>query len=139
MTVPCDDGAVRPVMHGEIQTRTGDWITARFLVDTGADRTVFSANVLIDLGLPPFENDGAISGVGGEAASVLVRTEIRFEGPEGKASLTGEFAAVTELEALDVSVLGRDILDLFSLLVDRPGNLVVLFGQQHQCTIERRP
>ena len=37
-----------------------------------------------------------------------------------------------------MSLLGRDILDLFSLLVDRPNNLVVLFGQQHQCTIERR-
>jgi hypothetical protein len=90
------------------------------------------------LGLPALENVDLISGLGGPAPSVLVQTQIRFQGPEGKATLSGEFAAVTELEPLEMSLLGRDILDLFSLLVDRPNNLVVLFSQQHQCMIERR-
>ena len=38
-----------------------------------------------------------------------------------------------------MSILGRDVIELFSLLVDRPGDRVVLFGQQHRCTIEKQP
>lgn len=38
-----DDGVRRPVIRGEILTGAGSWEAAEFLVDTGADRTVFSA------------------------------------------------------------------------------------------------
>ena len=34
----------------------------------------------------------------------------------------GQYAAVTELEALDMSVLGRDITGLFAVVVDEPGS-----------------
>jgi hypothetical protein len=40
----CDDGAVRPVLVGEVETRSGEWTEVRFQVDTGADRTVLSSN-----------------------------------------------------------------------------------------------
>jgi hypothetical protein len=36
----CDDGAVRPVVRGEVQGANGAWLTVEFLVDTGADRDV---------------------------------------------------------------------------------------------------
>lgn len=49
----------------------------------------------------------------------------------------GQFAAVTDLEALDLSVLGRDITGLFAVVVDQPGNLVSLLAQQHRCAIVR--
>ena len=42
----CDDGLVRPVLKGEVRRPAGDWCKLPFLVDTGADRTVFSADVL---------------------------------------------------------------------------------------------
>ena len=45
----CDDGIVRPVIRGEILAGDGTWQRAEFLVDTGADRTVFSAAVLAAL------------------------------------------------------------------------------------------
>ena len=45
----CDDGIVRPVIRGHILDGHGAWIHAPFLVDTGADRTVFSAPVLAAL------------------------------------------------------------------------------------------
>jgi hypothetical protein len=34
--------------------------------------------------------------------------------------------------ALDLSVLGRDILDFFVLIVDRPGNIVCLLSQRRR-------
>ena len=42
-----DDGVMRPVIRGEILTGGGSWQPAEFLVDTGADRTVFSAATLL--------------------------------------------------------------------------------------------
>jgi hypothetical protein len=42
------------------------------------------------------------------------------------------------LEDLEMSVLGRDILDLFALFVDRPNDLVAMVGQQHFCVIAKR-
>ena len=38
----CDDGIVRPVVRGEILAANGSWVPVPFLLDTGADRTVFS-------------------------------------------------------------------------------------------------
>jgi hypothetical protein len=48
-----------------------------------------------------------------------------------------QYAAVTELEALDISVLGRDITGLFAVIVDRPHDVVCLVGHQHRYTIEQ--
>jgi len=48
-----DDGILRPVIRGEIFASDGTWQRAEFLVDTGADRTVFSAPVLASLSLQP--------------------------------------------------------------------------------------
>jgi predicted aspartyl protease len=135
----CDDGAVRPVMLGEVQTHAGEWVLARFLVDTGADRTVISADVFARLGMPPIESDEQICGIGGEVATVVVQTQIRFDNDEnGRMTLSGRFAAATDKRTLE-SILGRDITDMFALLVDRPGDRVVLCGQLNRCTIERHP
>jgi hypothetical protein len=35
-------------------------------------------------------------------------------------------------------VLGRDITGLFAVIVDRPGNVICLLGQQHWYRIEQR-
>lgn len=48
-----DDGVTRPVIRGLVLTGDGSWLAAEFLVDTGADRTVFSAATLSKLGFKP--------------------------------------------------------------------------------------
>ncbi|MBI2808427.1 MAG: hypothetical protein HYX68_25860 [Planctomycetes bacterium] len=50
-------------------------------------------------------------------------------------SLHGEFAAFTDPAALDMSVLGRDITNLFAAIVDRPRDVVCLLGQKHRYVI----
>ena len=130
----CDDDILRPVIRGEILASDGTWQRAEFLVDTGADRTVFSAAVLASLGLQPVVTQARLGGVG-----VVVETQVRLTREEsGKIVLRGQYAAVTELQALDMSVLGRDIAGLFAVVVDRPGNVVCLLGQRHHYTIEPR-
>lgn len=133
-----DDGIRRPVIRGEVLTGNGTWIKAPFLVDTGADRTVFSAAILADLHLQQFAPGHRLGGVGGIADSVVVETRIRFSRETGsKVAFRGQYAAVTDVNALDISVLGRDIIGLFAVIVDLPGNVVCLLGQQHRYAIEQ--
>lgn len=131
-----DDGISRPVIRGEVQTASGEWIAVPFLVDTGADRTVFSADVLKDLGLPPLVTPDRLEGVGGRAASVVVETRIRLLREDNTMVLfRGQYAALTDADALDMSVLGRDVLNFFAVIVDRPQNVVCLLCQKHSYTI----
>jgi gag-polyprotein putative aspartyl protease len=134
----CDDGVRRPVISGEIRAADGSWEKSEFLVDTGADRTVFSAATLARLALQPLVMPEGLSGVGGMAASVTVETWVRLtrEGA-GKVMFRAQYAAVTELAALDISVLGRDITRLFAVIVDWPYDVVCLVGQRHRYTIEQ--
>ena len=79
-----------------------------------------------------------LSGVGGMTAAVSVETWIRLTREDaGKVMFRGQYAAVTELEALDISVLGRDITRLFAMIVDWPHDVVCLVGQRHRYTIEQ--
>src|SRR5262245_36051165 len=135
----CDDGIVRPVIRGEILAEDGSWVKAPFLVDSAADRTVFSADVLEALHLQAIDSPDRLSGVGGVAASVVVETQIRLTHDQaGKAIFKGQFAGFTEVEALDMSVLGRDLLNLFALIIDRQGDTICLLGQGHSYTIGKR-
>jgi hypothetical protein len=133
-----DDDVMRPIVAGDIKAGNDAWVKVPFLVDTGADRTVFSAATLAKLGLQPIVAQDGISGLGGWAASVVVATQIRLTREDGhKVVLRGQYVAVTELEALDISVLGRDITGLFAVIVDKPSNVVCLLGQRHRYTIEQ--
>ena len=71
----CDDGMVRPVIRGELESADGTWVYAPFLVDTGADRTVISAEILDALQLRPIDSLDRLGGVGGIAESVVVERE----------------------------------------------------------------
>jgi hypothetical protein len=132
----CDDGIERPIIRGAVLASDGLWQPSLFLVDTGADRTVLSADALRSLRCPHVPAEDRLGGVGGLIRPVLVETVIRLTRENGhRVTFRSQFAAVTELEAFDMSVLGRDITNLFAVIVDRPGDLVCLMGQRHRYTI----
>jgi hypothetical protein len=135
----CADGVIRPVIRGDIRSGDGSWVQTPFLVDTAADRTVFSASTLKALGLQPLATPHQLGGVGGVVTSVLVETQIQFPREDGvQVVFRGQYAALTEPEALDMSVLGRDITNLFAVITDRPRDFVCLLGQRHQYVIVER-
>jgi hypothetical protein len=108
-------------------------------VDTGADRTVFSAGLLSTLDLPHLMTQERLGGLGGVVTSVVVESQMRFvqEGG-GPVVFRGPYAAVTAPDALDMSVLGRDITGLFVVIVDYPAQKVCLVRQRHHYRIESR-
>ena len=133
-----DDGLPRPVVLGEVLAADGSWVRAPFLLDTGADRTVLTAAIVRLLGLPGRTGPDRIGGLGGIAPSVSIETKIRLtHGAGSKVLLLGQFAAVTELEALDICILGRDITGLFAVVVDQPANVVCLLRERHRYAIEQ--
>jgi predicted aspartyl protease len=92
----CDDGIIRPVIQAEILAHDNPWWKAPFLLDTGADRTVLSADILTALRLPPIKTDNCIGGVGGVAPAVTIETQIRLSHDEnGKVLLRGQYVGVT--------------------------------------------
>ena len=129
----CDDARVRPVFEGLVRARDDSRVRVLFLADTGADATVFSADIWLALDLPPAKDTIRIEGLGGFAASEMVKTDIKFKTQSGiPFSFKGQFAAITDRLALDMSVLGRNITNHFALIVDRPRDVVCLIGQGHR-------
>jgi predicted aspartyl protease len=135
----CDDGIIRPVIQAEILAHDNSWWKVPFLLDTGADRTVLSADILTALRLLPIKTDNRIGGVGGVASAVTIETQIRLSHDEnGKVLLRGQYVGVTSKEILDISVLGRDITNLFAVIVDWPQKNICLLSQRHRYTISRQ-
>jgi hypothetical protein len=135
----CADGVVRPVIRAKILAGDGTWRTLELLIDTGADRTLLSANVLRFLHLRLASPEDRIGGVGGFAQSALVTTQIQLTRDDGqRVQFRGTYAACTDDEALDVSILGRDILDMFAVVVDRPAEVIAILGGNHFYAVHQR-
>ncbi len=132
----CADLVSRPIVELNVATAGDDWLAAKFLLDSGADRTVFSNELRCQLGIASAENH-ELGGVGGHTRAELLRTKLRLNCDDGTVvTINGEFAAFTQDEALDMSVLGRDVMNLFAVIVDRPGDAVCLLGQRHRYRVE---
>lgn len=133
----CDDGYVRPVVRGLILNARGEWEPVPLLVDTGADCTVIGAAILDVLGFGTRTSDNRLAGIGGIVESVKIHTQLRLPRDDGgTATFRGEYAAFTQLETLDMSILGRDIMDMFAVIIDRPDDVVTLIRQHHRYAIQ---
>jgi hypothetical protein len=80
-----DDGVTRPIVRVKVFGADGRSVAENFLIDSGADRTVFSAILMAQLQLPPRSPQPGLvlSGIGGESAFVLVTTGLEFLRDDG--------------------------------------------------------
>ncbi|HEV8717919.1 MAG TPA: hypothetical protein VGX03_34520 [Candidatus Binatia bacterium] len=134
-----DDGVTRPIVQASVRGSGGNLVAADFLIDSGADRTVFSAALPRRLRLPATnaQPDFSLTGIGGTSDFVLVTTVLEFTGADGRpVRVRGEFAGFTDPAATDLSVLGRDVLDNFDLIISRRRNEILLLAPRHQYRIE---
>lgn len=98
--------------------------------------TVFSADLLTRLGHRA-TTTAVLGGVGGVVEAVTVDTQIRLPCDDGgRAAIRGEFSAFVRPDVLDMSVLGRDISDLFAVIVDRQADVVTLIRSDHRYRID---
>jgi hypothetical protein len=135
-----DDGETRPVVSVNVVGGSGRLHLDDFLIDTGADRTVLSAGLLAELQLPEERPSPgvALRGIGGDTGMVLVSTMLEFTSDAGRpARVHGRFAAFTDRGVTDVSILGRDVLDSFDVIVSRRRDEVLLLAPNHWYQVAR--
>lgn len=136
----CDDGMTRPVIRAKVQAADGIYHVNDFLIDTGADRTVFGNYLLTKLGFPsdPAPDGLVLEGIGGNCGFVAVKTVFELTHDEGKpATIRGEFAAFTDRSATDLSILGRDVLNNFDAIQSFPRKEVLLLATSHHYRVDR--
>jgi hypothetical protein len=133
--IVASDGITRPMVLVRVTGAEGLHTEERFLVDTAADRTALSADLLKKLQLPGNHTAAGVSlqGIGGASPFVVVTTALEFRREDGGvARVRGEFAALTDPAATDLSILGRDVLDHFDVITSRRQNAVLLLAGNHQ-------
>ena len=133
------DGVFVPTVRTRIETGYGSSIVERFLVDSGADRTVFCAAVLASLGLPALPPPAGTNlvGVGGMQGFVTVSTTLEMVADDNTpARIQANFSAFMDPAAADMSILGRDVLDHFDLIVSRRRNEVLLLATNHSYQVQ---
>jgi len=134
-----DDGAIRPIVSGFVRTAGGQLVEVGFLLDAGADRTVFSSRFLHLL--RDLESTDSpqilLSGVGGGADSITIKTEIAFARDDDQiVTIRGTFGVFTKAESADLSVLGRDVTNNFSVIYDFPRQTIALLAPPHSYEIK---
>lgn len=133
----CDDGTTRPIIEVRVANSDGSLVKELFLIDTGADQTVLSPALLAALQVPRQPPPGLIlQAASGATPYVIVSTVLEFTRDDGAtARVRGEFAAFTDPASIEQSLLGRDVLDHFDLIVSRPRNDILLLSGQHRYEI----
>lgn len=130
-----DDGENRPMVQVSVRTPDGGSISEDFLVDIGADRTALSAALLARLPADaalPAPPDLEMTGISGSASFVTVRVTLELEKDDGNpVGFHGQFAAFTDPRSVAFSILGRDVLKVFDVIVSQPKNEVLLLSQRH--------
>jgi gag-polyprotein putative aspartyl protease len=137
--LPCADGIARPVVRVAVEGIAGLSHHDDFLIDTGADATVLSAALLLRLQLPPQPPSAglALQGISGNSPFVAVSTVLVFTRDDGGiARVQGQFAAFTDPAASDLSILGRDVLNHFHLIVSRPLHEIRLLVGNHRYVVQ---
>lgn len=128
------DGVERPFITGTIAGAGDVQHESRFLIDSGADRTVFPARLAELLGLTveaPSPRSHLV-GVGGVTGHVLVQTVIEFDRHDGQpARIRGRFAIFLDPDATDVCILGRDVLNNFDVIISYRRREVLLLAPHH--------
>lgn len=131
--------SARPIVPGLVRLGNGEWLEVSFLLDAGADRTVFSAAFLGVL--QPMTRSGGeeilISGVGGAADSITIDTAIGFIRDDGQlVTVRGTFSVFAQAESADLSVLGRDVTNNFTVIYDYPDQIIALLAPPPSCEIK---
>jgi hypothetical protein len=132
------DGTFNPLVQLSLQRGDGSLVDEWFLVDTGAEATVLTAETLQRLNLPTISPPpGAkLVGVGGGGAFVLVDTVIQFTSTAGTVGhIHSRFPAFTTPKFTEYSLLGRDILNAFDVIVSRRRDEVWLLRPDHEYQI----
>ena len=126
------NGVLEPVLRVAVESAPGEWIEEAFLVDSGAEQTVLSPELIKSLDVPRRPSLNQLIGIGGVISCLTVTTRLRLQREDGlPAMINGPFDGIPEGREGELSILGRDVLGNFALILDRPGRVISLLHGQH--------
>jgi hypothetical protein len=134
----CDDGVTRPAVEVHVYGVDGNPLHEIFLVDSLADRTVLTATLLTKLRLPTHSlgQGFALVGIGGQQQAIVVSTKLELVRDDGAPiSISGDFTAFTDPTATDMSVLGRDVLNNFDVILSWRNREILLLAPNHRYAV----
>lgn len=133
-----EDGVTRPIIRVEVRAADKSFIAADFLIDTGADHTVFSSALYDRLGVDAFSSQvTSLVGIGGAVSARLTTTAIAFTDTHGRVlRIHAQYAAIIAADEGELSILGRDVLDQFDLVFSRQHDQILLLRGQHRATVQ---
>jgi len=129
-----------PFVEASIRATDGKWVKVFFLIDLGADGTYLPSEYLKKLGLQLDEakSEDNVTGVGGQKVKyVPFMTQLRFRSNIVRRTFDIEIGVFTQEESLDIPVLGRDVMNFFTLLCDLKANLVWLIDEADRINLLR--
>ncbi len=133
------DGAIRPVIEAKVRASSGNWEEVLFLLDSGADRTVFEArflHLLSSLAVPE-EESPQLGGIGGTTECLFVQTRLMFTRDDGKnVAINGQFGVFVDATSSDISILGRDVTNNFDVIYSYPQREVLLVASPHSYSVQ---
>ncbi len=126
------DNPLAPFVKASLRTMDEQWIEVSFLIDLGADGTYLPSKYAKKLGLQPdkAETENNVTGVGAQKVEYIpYTTQLRFKRDGDHRTFDLEIGVFTQAESLDVPILGRDVMNDFTLLCDFRANLVWLLDE----------
>lgn len=131
------DGGVRPLIWAKVQDPSGQFVEVEFLVDSGADQTVLGAMANGMLNLDPVSTDLRLGGAGGMAEARGVSARLLFvKSDQRPFAINTECFVFEEENELETCILGRDVLNLFTVIFDYNNRLVCLLAPNHAYSIQ---
>ncbi len=86
----------------------------------------------LGFGMTVAPEDSSLKGITGECGFVVARSVIELPCDDGgTAAMRGEFAAFTDDSATDLNILGRDVLNIFHVILSYRRNEVLLLAKEH--------
>ncbi len=131
-----ENDVLTPVIECGLLAGDGEWLYTYFLIDSGAERTVISADILRQLDSPCHASLHSLVGLGDSVQVLTVSTKLKFEPDNGSSIVVnGPFDGLPEGREGELSILGRDVLGNFAIILDRPGDVIALLHGRHRYSI----
>lgn len=123
------DGVERPVVAGYLSAPDGRQVALNLLIDTGADSTILApeaAQMLAD-SVQPVPLNATAAGVGGTLPMYELAVDLLLPTTSGqRARIHGPLPILLAPGSLELSVIGRNLLDQFTLIYSRPKGVLLL-------------
>jgi Aspartyl protease len=127
--LPGTDGIERPVLDGYLTVPGGYQLALSLLIDTGADNTVLAPDIAQRLAsvTQPMPTSATAVGISGAMPMYALAVDLLLSTSSGqRARIHGPLPILLTPGSLDLSVIGRDVLDQFTLIYGRLQGVIFL-------------